>query len=217
MPKIPSINADDVWAAACAAQRVNNEYVKYSLPSAVHPGAKRANRDIVYSLLKSPELITNEDREEGKTVRRYYQALMFKFIGDTFVNSFEQTAMKIANRDYVVGDDFSISVIASLPGSYKRNSVRDKNENRIKFANGGLIGSVGDKLTLNVEVLKCFWSNKWQVFFITTITDQDQLVSFAYGSALENNSKLEVTGKVKKYYTKVTQLTRVKVNPVVDN
>jgi len=60
-------NADDVWSAACAAQRINGSYVKLSSVSESDPATtKLSNRMIVEQLLTDQSGITDTDREHGK-------------------------------------------------------------------------------------------------------------------------------------------------------
>ena len=40
-------NADDVWSAACAAQRINGSYVKLSMISESEPTTKKLSNRIV--------------------------------------------------------------------------------------------------------------------------------------------------------------------------
>ena len=69
-----NLNADDVWAAACMAQRLNQGYIKVSEDA---PSGQK-NRSLVEHYLADTSKITDEDREEGKLVRKFYQAYTFK-------------------------------------------------------------------------------------------------------------------------------------------
>lgn len=204
-----TFNADDVWAAACAAQRINGAYVKY-----VEDGIKiEPNRVIVERLLGNPsELIKDEDREQGKKVRQYYQALSFKILKGIKLGSFENDAMLIANRDTVSGN-FDIAVISSLPAAYERNVIRDDVNRRISFAAGSYIGAVGTKHVLDIEVLRSNFSQTYNVNFITGITESDSVVFFAYKNPMNVGAKVSIGGTVKAHRENQTQLNRVKVYP----
>lgn len=208
-PRKPLVTfkAEDVWAAACAAQRINGSYVKFT-----PEGTKiEPNRSIVEHLLGNPtELISDEDREQGLKVRKYYQALSFKILKGIKLGDFENNAMLIANRDEVAGN-FDLGVITSLPSSYERSSARESINNRINFANGGHVGPVGTKLTLEVEVLKANFSQQYGVYFITAITSTDSPVFFAFKRDFPVGTKLSIGGTVKAHRDNVTQLNRVKV------
>ena len=208
-----NFNADDVWSAACRAQRINGAYVKLSMISESDPKiTSLANRQIIESLLTDPFTITDEDREQGKKVRSFFQAFTFKILQGKQLNEFNNTAMLIANRD-VITSAYDVAVIASLPSSYERGVKQQNVEQRINFAHGGYISSVGNKVSVNnVEVLKCVYSEKWGTNFVTGITSEDQVVFFAYKLQLEVGKTISIQGVVKgQRNPNTTQLNRVKV------
>lgn len=199
-------NADIVWAAACTAQRINGSYIKY-LPDT----QGQTNRDIVDKCLEQPELIQECDRELGEKVRTYYKAFTFKILKGVKLSDFDNTAMTIANRD-VITSKYDVAVICSLPASYERSTIRDAINQRIEFARGGLVGSVGDKVKLdNIEVLKSNFSQQYSVYFITGLTCDDQVVFFANKNSIDIGKKINIQGTVKAHRNNSTQLNRVKV------
>jgi hypothetical protein len=204
-------NADDVWSAACAAQRINGSYVKLSVVSESDPATtKLSNRIIVEQLLADTFLITDEDREQGVKVRAFYQAYTFKILQGKQLSDFDNTAMLIANRDVITGN-YDVAVIASLPSCYERGVVRQSADQRINFATGGFIGKANDKVNASIEVLKSVFSMKWNTNYITGITTDDQVVFFAYKEALDIGKVLDIQGTVKAHRDNSTQLNRVKV------
>ena len=73
--------ADNVWGAACQAQRINGSYVKLSvLTEEDKTSNKLSNRQLIESFMVDSNLITEEDMEQGKKVRAFYQALTFKIL-----------------------------------------------------------------------------------------------------------------------------------------
>ena len=204
-------NADDVWSAACAAQRINGSYIKFTMISESDPAeTKLSNRMIVEQLLADTFIITDQDREQGKKVRAFYQAYTFKILQGKQLNDFDNTTMLIANRD-VITSTYDIAVIASLPSCYERGVVRQSADQRINFATGGFIGKANDKVTASIEVLKSVFSMKWNTNYVTGITSDDQVVFFAYKEALDIGVVLNITGTVKAHRDNSTQLNRVKV------
>ena len=206
-------NADDVWAAACQAQRVNGAYVKLSVLSESDPNMDRkSNRQIIELLLADTTQITDEDREQGKTVRKYYQGYTFKILKGIKLSEFDNTAMLISNRDVITGS-YDIAVIASLPSGYERGVKRGNVDQRVKFATGGFIGKIGDKVTVTIEVLKTVYSQKWNTSYFTGITAEDQVVFFAYNhiDRLEVGNTYTLKGTVKIHRDNSTQLNRVKL------
>lgn len=212
-------NADDVWAAACKAQRVNGSYVKavtsYITNDEVLPLEQRQpakyNRLLVDEYLADTAQITDEDREEGKKVRKYYQAFTFKILKGIKLSDWDNNAMLISNRD-IIEENFDVSVIASLPSAYFRNLDRDNVEQRIKFATGEYISKPGLKATLiKLEVVKCIFSHKYNIYFVTGITPSDEVVFFSYRENIPVGSNIIVNGTVKAHRDNSTQLNRVKI------
>jgi hypothetical protein len=206
-----NLNANDVWGAACQAQRINGAYVKLSMLSESDKELnKLSNRQIVESLLVDPRMITTEDFEQGKKVRAFYQAYTFKILQGKRLNEFDNTAMLIANRD-VITSNYDVAVIASLPSCYERGVKRQTVDQRISFAQGGFIGTIGDKVSVAIEVLKSVYSQKWATNYITGITCDDQVVFFAYKNELPVGNLFDIYGTVKGQRDNTTQLNRVKV------
>lgn len=209
-PKV-TINhhADDVWAAAVQAQRINGRYIK-NLADVAEGQTAKTNRQIVESLLADTSGITDEDREQGKKVRSFFQAYTFKILQGKALSEFNNTAMLISNRD-VITSVYDIAVIASLPSGYERGTKQQSVAQRINFARGGYIGEVGIKVSLNIEVLKQMWSEKWNTWYLTGITDEDQVVFFAIRTQYDIGTHLTIQGAVKAHRDNSTQLNRVKV------
>ena len=204
-------NADDVWSAACAAQRINGSYIKLSVISESDPATtKLSNRMIVEQLLADLSSITDEDREQGVKVRAFYQAYTFKILQGKQLSDFDNTAMLIANREVITGN-YDVAVIASLPSCYERGVVRQSADQRVNFATGGFIGKANDKVTASIEVLKSVFSMKWNTNYVTGITTDDQVVFFAYKESLDIGKVLNINGTVKAHRDNSTQLNRVKV------
>ena len=203
--------ADDVWGAAVQAQRINGSYVKLSMISESDPSlTKLSNRMIVEKLLADPFTITDEDREEGKKVRAYYQAFTFKILQGKRLNEFDNTAMLIANRE-VIDSTYDLAVVASLPSVYERGVKRQSVEQRISFAQGGYVGPVGNKISTTIEVLRSIYSEKWGTNYITGINSDDQVVFFAYKELLPVGKFFDIYGTVKAHRDNSAQLNRVKV------
>ena len=204
-------SANDVWAVACKAQRLNKEYIKF-----VPEGSKKeTNREIMYRLLEEgSKHLTVADKNEGVKVRQHYQAMTFKLLTDDYVSEFDKTAMAIADRD-LLDSKLDIAIIASLPSAYTRANVRKVQDQEIAQATTDKsIGKVKDRVDLKVTVLRSFLSHKWNCYFITAVTENEEVVFF--GSS-KINSKigdiLDIRGTVKSHRSDdngmVTQLNRV--------
>jgi hypothetical protein len=206
-----------VLSAAFAAQRTNKGYYKYSVPDGsyvdgegVPSEAKVTNRELVYKYLEDQSNINNEDRANAEKLKAYYQGKLFKVLAEGYVSEFDRSAMKLVEREELIGS-YDMAIATSLPASYFKGVQRDEGEQRAKFAQGGYLGSVGDRVTANIEVLKCIFSQKWNVYFITAITDKDQSIFFSYKQDVNYGSKFAIKGTVKRQDNNQTQLNRVQV------
>jgi hypothetical protein len=215
-----NLDADTVWSAACAAQRINGEYVKmvtsYATCDEILPNSleqaetKQTNRQIIDRLLADTSMITDADRVQAEAVRKYYKGFTFKILQGKMLSEFDNNAMVIANRD-VIEATYDVAVIASLPASYERAVKRDTLNRKIESVSGGFVGRVGDKVKLTVEVVRSVFSQQWNVFFITGITSDDQAVFFSYREAIPTGKMIVAQGTVKAHRDNSTQLNRVKV------
>ena len=205
-----NLNADDVWASACMAQRLNQGYIKVSEDAP----AGQTNRNLVTKFLADTTQITDEDREQGKLVRAFFQGYTFKILKGIKLSEFDNLAMLLSNRD-TIDTNYDVAVITSLPSGYERGIKRQTVDQRISFARGGLIGRVSEKVSVSIEVLKSFYSQQWNTNYVTGITSDDQVLFFAFKQPLEVGKMYDLYGTVKAHRDNVTQLNRVKILSVV--
>lgn len=206
-----NLNADDVWSAACAAQRINGSYVKSTeFRDAEVQKNMETNRQIMDRFIADTNLITDADRAQAETIRKYYKAFTFKILQGKMLNEFDNNAMVIANRD-VIESNYDVAVIASLPSCYERSVRRDTQNRKLESATGGFLGRVGDKVKVSVEVVRSNFSQQWNVFFVSGVTSDDKAVFFSYKAAIEAGTVINIQGTVKAHRDNITQLNRVKV------
>lgn len=212
-------SVSDVWAAACAAQRVNGGYYKeshfeWNEVTQANQLVKRRNRDVMMEFLQNPGQILVEDVEAGEQVRDFLQKdLTFRAIKGQltdFDNSTNQ-CLAVTDRFYTVSNRYELAVIAALPNSARRSQERQTADQRMQFARGGFVGNIGDKVTVNVEVIRTFYKKEFNIFFITAITDQDQVVTFGFKEKFDVGTSVTIQGKVKAQRDNLTQLNYAKV------
>jgi hypothetical protein len=211
----PVYNTADVFAAACAAQRINGEYLKtddvtyhddgheYS-----HTVNRVANKTLTHQFLKGDFDISDEDREMAEKVMQYCRGLTFKLLTDKRLSDFEQTMLTIVEKP-TTDSNYDIAVTASLPASYERSIARAAQNIRLRENAGCIEAPVGSKIELDIEVVRCNWSNEWGVFYVTAIADAG-VVFFAQQNKIEVDSKIRIKGKVKRHKEDRTQLSHVK-------
>lgn len=207
-PKVTfNYNADDVWAASAQAFSINGTYIKAIAPGATGP---ETNRQIVERLLTDISQITQESRDKGIAIRKYFQGLTFKVLQGKTLNEFNNTAMTIANRDNI-NSKYDLAVIVSLPATYEKSVKRDDVDRRINFASGGFLGDLDEKVKVEIEIVKQIWSDKWNTYYVTGLTDDDKVVFFAYKKQTNIGERVTIQGTVKAFRDNSTQLNRVKV------
>lgn len=200
----------DVVAAACAAQRVNGEYIKahYQLGD---ENRRNTNRELVYSFLEDTTNITDIDRQQAQNIKTFYQGFTFKVLSGDYLSDFDRNTMKMLEEEFTP-EGYNLAVLTSIPASYLKAIQRDAADRRARFAQGGLIGNVGDKVQMDVEVLKSVYSKNWNTYYISAINSEDQAVFFAYKQEIAAGTLLHLKGTVKRHRDDgVTQLNRVKV------
>lgn len=211
-------SVSDVWAAACAAQRINGGYHKADVydpnrPLSAGPTVRR-NRDVMMEFLANPHQLLVEDVEAGERVRRYLQNdLTFRAVKGRLTEFDSAVSRCVAVQEHFDTNQhkYELAVVASLPASAARGEQRQNTDQRMKFAAGGLIGQPGDKISTNVEVVSCNYSKEYNIFWVRGITDQDQPVMFSLKEKFDAGTWLTVQGKVKAHRDNLTQLNYVKV------
>ena len=211
-------SVDDVWGAAMAAQRVNGEYVKEDKikvnEDGSHETLKKRNRDIMMDFLAVPGTITDEDRATGCECRRFLQNdLTFRALKGQITDFDQSVSRVVAVEDQfdTVQHRLELAVIACLPQSHQRSLVRQSIQDRVRNASGGYVGNVSDKVALDAEVVSANWSNIYNIFWVTAITQDNQALFFSYKSQLNSGIQIKLVGTVKAHRDNKTQLNRVKV------
>jgi hypothetical protein len=206
-----------VLSAACAAQRVNgNKYIKYNIEDGTFVNDKgevvkyTTNRDLVETYIEQPEHIMDIDRDMAEKVRSYWNGKTFKLLTGEYMSDFDRNMLTLMQKETVT-EGYDVAVLASMPNSYQANLKRDEKERRVKYSQGGYIGTIGERVNIQVEVLKCVFSQKWFTHFVTGITSSDQAVFFSYKEQVTVGNVLNIAGTVKRQDNNQTQLNRVKV------
>lgn len=208
----PTYNVADVFAAASAAYRINGLYIKQD-EITFHEGGghtvdKIANKTLVHQFLKGAFDLRDEDREMGERVRQHCNGLSFKIITGKTLSEFEQAILSVADKE-TTDSNYDIAVVASLPASYDRAQARIQQDAMLREKSGTLTDAVGVKVELDIEVVRCNYSNNWDTHFVTATID-NAVVFFASRNKLELGSKLRIKGKVKAHKEDRTQLSHVK-------
>ena len=212
-------SVDNVWGAAVAAQRMNGSYVKETtyildMDKNISVVDKRRNRDIMVEILANPALLTVEDIAQGQECRKFLQNdITFRALKNK-LTEFDGAVSKVL----AVEDDFDsvkhkyeLAVVACLPQSHARTLERQAVQDRVRQTSGELIGAPGDKVQLDVEIVKSNYSQQWNTWYATGVTQDNSAVFFAYRQELARGAKHTIQGTVKAHKDGSTQLNRVSI------
>ena len=199
----------DVVAAACAANRINGTYikVKYQLGD---DNPRQTNRELVYQYLENDSFVTDADRLMAEDIKEYFKGYTFKVLSGAYLSDFDRRTMKILEEEFTP-EGYNLALLASIPNNYLKAKKHDEADRRTRFAQGGYVGKVGERLNLQVEVIKCVFSQKWGIYYITAMTTSDQAIFFGYKQEVAVGTVLNINGTVKRQDNNQTQLNRVKV------
>lgn len=218
-----------VLELACAAQRVNKDYIKVTEPvysddnkimaykwdnklmilTTLDPSKFVASEDH----LKPTLLCTNKDDAElAEEIVKYFRRLMFSAIQGE--NEFQTEVNALLNSENVPVN--KLGFIACLPSVYKRDLGRNQLEKRIKSADEAYLADIGENLLdLDCEVLTCQRSKNFEGFNVDAIID-NKIVAWVSKYELKLGPAVIVKAKVKghhehwKYKNPVTRLNYVK-------
>lgn len=210
MAPIQTWDSETVWSAVAYAHRINGGFLK----SPVFEGdkvVKSANKDIVHMVLADTSLITDADRKMGNGAHVYLaQNLTLKTLRDSLSEFDKILSSVISKTEYTSRDRYDIAVLSSQIKAYetykKDQSIRD----RIDLSKGYL-ADLNEKVSVVVEVTKSVYSQNYNVYFISGITDTNQAVFFSYRESQEVGNCINVRGNVKAHRDGVTQLNRVRL------
>lgn len=202
----------DVLASACAAQRVNQKYVKFpdQLRDDQITRYDKTNRELVYIFLEDQSNITDVDRELAETIKNFYKGYTFKLLSGAYLSDFDRNIIKILEEEFTT-EGYNVALLASVPSSYIKAKQRDDADRRIRQGLGGYVGTIDERLNLQIEVVKCIFSQKWGIYYITGITSSEQVVYFGYKQEVTIGTVLNIVGNVKRQQNDSTQLNRVKI------
>jgi len=212
-------SVDNVWGAAVAAQRMNGSYLKETtyildMDRNISVVDKRRNRDIMAEILENPAVLTVEDIAQGQECRKFLQNdITFRALKNklTEFDSAVSKVLAVAEDFDTVKHKYELAVVACLPQSHARSLEREAVQDRVRQTSGALIGTPGDKVQLDVEIIKSNYSLQWNTWYATGVTQDNSAVFFAYRQELAKDAKHTIQGTVKAHRDGSTQLNRVSI------
>ena len=199
-----------VFEAACTAYRLIGSYVKDTALTEANPVSNRAI--MLEILADNPSYsVSDVDREDAQRIIAYYQGLTLKMLSQP-LSEFEAGVLQLVAEPHVERSmtRANLGIIACLPDAYSRNIVYDAVTRRIKFASGGYIEKIGSRVELNVEILRCIHSTKWECYFVDAISVDGEPVRFSSRVA-QRIGTTKIRGTVRAHCDGSTSLSRVKI------
>ena len=205
------LTADQVWAAASAAYRVNGGYFKQ--PQVTDQGVitRPTNRELVRQYLAEPGVVSEDDLEQGRKCRQdlLKQATMAALKNQA--TEWTLLTAEMAGLDTIT-TDYQVSVITAMPKSHSQNLARETVDSRLAYCDSDPVGRVDERVDIVGEVVRSNYSNQYNTHYVTVITDTNRQVFFAYRERLEPGANIRICGRVKRHADRATQLSRVKIH-----
>ena len=205
--------ADQVWACAAAAQRINGDYLKEDQWENINDQARKiktANKLLVKAWLRDQDYsqVTAADITAGQTARNHFKSYTFLAIAGR-LNEFQETAMKLAAKEEFTGRDmYDFAVISCLPSVAVRDAANSELRREI-YTSEQLQGAVGDTIVGDITVISARFNPEYAKHKITARMGES-FVDFWFGKEL--TGELRIKGKIKTQRgNKTTQLNYVKV------
>jgi hypothetical protein len=203
-----AIDADLVWSAACTAYRINGGYLKE--PEMIGDQVIRpTNRDLVRRALDQNGLITDADRDMARNCRKHMATAVTLQALRTELGEWSRITARVCDLNKVTSM-YDFSVITAMPHSYVKQLKKESVDARLARCDG-LIGKLGDKVELAIEVVRNNYSAKYNTWFVSAVTTDNRAVFFAYREEICPETNLNIRGTVKRHTDSATQLNRVKI------
>lgn len=214
---VTEVAAEDVWAAAAAADRINLGF--YHKETRLNEDGSinfEPNRAILKRTL-TDNSATEADRELGRQARAWHRGQMLMTALKRPLTGFEINLQKAADMDTFALEihQLEIATIASQIRSYRTGVAT---EQRMFATDTSPLAPVGAKVTTLVEVVKSVYSQNYGTYYITAVTEKERkVVRFAYREVFAVKegfavgASLMIKGKVKAHNADGTQLHYVKV------
>ena len=205
------VSADLAWSAACAAYRINGGYFKE--PETVGDQVIRhANRAVVRQALDNPSLIDDVDRELARNCRQHLSTSVTMQALKSELGEWARITARVCGLD-TVDSMYDFSVITAMPHSYVKQLRKESVDARLARCDG-LSDQLGAKVELAVEVVRNNYSAKYNTWFVSAVTQDNQAVYFAYREEVPAETLAKIRGTVKRHTDRSTQLNRVKLEKV---
>ena len=211
------MSAERIWGAAAYADRVNGgEYRKEPEYRVLADGrisnevVREANKIHMWNAIQDTSRITAEDIETGRAALDYVRKnLVIKGLRGT-MSDFDQALGRVVEMEqFMTGADrYEIALVTSQIRAWREGT---RMEAVLEDVDRTPVAAVGERVQLDVTVVKAVYSQNYNVYFITAKTDGHQMVFFSYREKLPVGDRRAIKGSVKAHRPEATQLNRVRM------
>lgn len=211
------ISAEQVWGAAAYADRVNGgEYRKEPEYRVLADGrisdevVRQANKIHMWNAITDTSRITPADMETGRLALDYVRkSLVMKGLRGN-LSDFDQALSHVVEMEqFLTGADrYEIALVTSQIRAWREGT---RMEAVLEDVDRTPVAAVGERVQLDVTVVKAVYSTNYNVYFITAKTDHNKMVFFSYRDKLPVGERREIKGSVKAHRADATQLNRVRI------
>jgi len=217
-----------VLELACAAQRVNGEYLKESegvySSDGVYMYTKQTNKmQMLYTLLPNnwtadpkdapmPLKILQEDIDQAVEIKKYFRKFMFAAIQGE--NEFQTNVNAILSNENVQTNQFGY--VACLPSVYVRDVAQSKLKKAARQVEEGYLADIGSTIKdLDAEILSSVKSKNFEGYNVDAIINNKMAswlnkTDLALGPCVIVKAKVKDQTKHWKHGNDVTRLNFVK-------
>ena len=205
------VTADQVWAAAAAADRINDGFYYKETQYNQDETIKFEPNRVVLRRTLNENSATDADRELGRQARAWHRGQLLMTALKRPLSEFENTLSKAATIDEFALEvnQLEIAVVSSQIRSYRTGVAH---EQRMWGTDTSPVAAVGAKVECQVEVVKSVYSQNYNTNYIRAVTvDTRKVVMFTFREGWDVGTVLTIRGTVKAHREDCTQLNRVKV------
>ena len=210
-----TFTADQVWGLAVRADTLNGGYCKEPVYAATathgidyNTVIKHPNKALVKRWLTENQQPTAEEIELGQKYRAQINTFTMKLLTGK-INDFEQTALKIAQKDEFTGRDMlDFAIVSCLPNVARTEQSRTDMKRDI-YHSEQLPGAEGDAVVVSLTVIRSRYNPEYNKYKIYARAGES-FVDFWFSRAVEGD--LRVKAKIKQHRgDKTTALNYVKI------
>ena len=206
-----TFTADQVWGLAVRADTQNDRYLKEdrrSYDNETVTVTHTANKTLVKRWLTENIQPNDQEIQKGQEYRKFFNSFTLKALMGG-LSDFERQALRIAQMDEFKSNNLlEFALVSCLPAAARREQARTDLKREV-FSSAQLAGDTGDKVSGEIRVITCNYSQNYARYRVTAQLNES-FVDFWFPTELKGTAK--ITAKIKQQRSdNTTQLNYVKV------